>query len=73
MPAMSATQVHEEAAQPAETAGAATPSKMSRDVAAAREEKLTVTRMPASAAAAARDEGERAAWEAAYLAMWADM
>jgi hypothetical protein len=73
MPAMSATQVHEEAAaETVETAGAATPSQTSRDVPAAKEEKLITGGVSANAAATVTDEERRAARKAAYLAMIAD-
>jgi hypothetical protein len=73
MPAMSAAQVHEKVAQPAEAVQTATPSQMSRDVPAAKKEKPTTAGVSAGAAATATDEEGRTARKAAYLALLADM
>jgi hypothetical protein len=72
MSAMSAAQVHEKVAQPAEAAETAKPSQMSRDIPAAKEEKPTTVRVSAGAAATETDEEGRAARKAAYLALLAD-
>jgi hypothetical protein len=72
MLARSATQAHEKVAQPAETAGTATPSQTGRDVPTAKEEKLITGGVSANAAATATDEERRGARKAAYLAMIAD-
>jgi hypothetical protein len=72
MPAMSAAQVHEKVAQPAEAVQTATPSQMSRDVPAAKEEKPITAGVSAGAAATATDEEGRTARKAAYLALLAD-
>ncbi len=73
MPAMSATQMHEKAAQPTEAVETATPSQTSRDAPASKEEKLTTGGVAADAAATAADEERRATRRAAYLAMIENM